>query len=125
MAELKRDPVKYIRDRVKSNYKKDCECRICGTSSLLELHHFNSVAEMFNKWEKEKDLLVNSVDDIIDVRDTFIEEHWDELVHQCVTLCKKHHALLHKIYGKNPKLSTASKQANWVEKQRAKRIGGD
>lgn len=124
MAELKRDPVKYIRDRVKSNYKKDTECRICGVDTPLEFHHFNSVAEMFNAWEKEKSLDVKTVDDILEVRDLFIEEHWSQLVDGCVTLCKKHHALLHKIYGKNPKLSTASKQANWVEKQRVKRIGG-
>jgi hypothetical protein len=120
MNQLKRDPVKYIRDRVKSNYKKDSECRICQTTELLEFHHFHSVAEMYNAWARNNNISISTAEDIITVRDTFIEEHWDEMVHGCVTLCKKHHAALHKIYGKSPKLVTAPKQARWVEKQRAK-----
>lgn len=121
MAELKRDPVKYIRDRVKSNYKKGTECRICGSTQDLEFHHFNSVAEMYNAWAASNNLSVSSAEDIIEVRDRFIEEHWDEMVDGCVTLCKKHHMGLHRVYGKNPNLSTAPKQARWVEKQRAKK----
>jgi len=120
MAGLKRDPVKYIRDRVKSNYKKDTECRICGSTETLEFHHFNSVAEMYNAWAARKGLSVDTAEAIIEVRDMFIEEHWEEMVNTCVTLCKKHHAGLHRIYGKNPSVATATKQANWVEKQRDK-----
>ena len=30
MAELKRDIVKYIRDRAKNKYEKGSECYICG-----------------------------------------------------------------------------------------------
>lgn len=120
MAELKRASVKYIRDRVKSNYNKGPACAICGSEELLELHHYNSVAEMFNAWERNNNLSIVTAEDIIKVRDDFIEQHWSQLVDQCVTLCSKHHALLHKIYGKNPKLSTAPKQGRWVEKQRLK-----
>lgn len=122
MAELKRDPVKYIRDRVKSNYKKDSECRICASDQNLEFHHFNSVAEMYNAWASKNNLNVTTVEGILEVRDIFIEQHWKELVEGCVTLCKKHHMNLHRIYGKNPKLSTAPKQARWVDKQRAKHL---
>ena len=30
MKKLKRDPIKYIRDRAKSKYEKGTECHICG-----------------------------------------------------------------------------------------------
>lgn len=123
MTNLKRDCVKYIRDKVKSNYKKGSECRICDCTQNLEFHHFNSVAEMYNAWAKKCNLHIETAEDIINVRDTFIKEHWEELVNSCVTLCKKHHAALHKIYGKNPKLSTAPKQSRWVERQRTKILG--
>lgn len=123
MSGLKRDPVKYIRDRVKSNYTKDSECRICGSTQNLEFHHFHSVAEMYNAWASNNSISVDTVEDIISVRDRFIEEHWSEMVEGCVTLCKLHHLKLHKVYGKNPKLPTAPKQARWVERQRLKTKG--
>ena len=36
MIELKRDLVKYIRDRAKSKYKKGTKCYICGESAKLD-----------------------------------------------------------------------------------------
>jgi len=119
MADLKRDPVKYIRDAVKTLYPKGTECRICATNELLEFHHYHSVAEMYNKWVKDHKL---NKKDILDHREAFIEEHSQQLIHECVTLCKKDHARLHKIYGKSPKLSTAEKQARWVERQRERKL---
>jgi len=75
---------------------------------------------MYHLWTYKNGLQVTSVDDIIEVRDRFIEEHWEELVNGCVTLCSKHHAALHRVYGKSPALLTAPKQSRWVEKQRIK-----
>ena len=38
--DLKRDIVKYIRDKAKNKYKKGTECRICGEEVKLDFHHF-------------------------------------------------------------------------------------
>ena len=94
MAELKRDIVKYIRDRAKNKYEKGSECYICGTEVKLDFHHA--------------------------IRDDFIEEHWAELYEHTVTLCYGHHRQLHKVYGRNPALTTAKKQMRWVQIQRDK-----
>ena len=37
---LKRDLVKYVRDRAKSKYDKGTECRICESTENLDFHHF-------------------------------------------------------------------------------------
>ena len=118
--DLKRDPVKYVRDAVKTLYPKGTECRICDSTDLLEFHHYNSVAEMYNLWIKTTGYRKQ---DVLDHRSEFINEHKDELINQCVTLCKKDHARLHKVYGRSPKLSTAEKQGRWVEKQRLRKLG--
>ena len=54
MKKLKRDPVKYIRDRAKSKYEKESECYICGTDSQLDFHHFYSLAPLLRQWLKVK-----------------------------------------------------------------------
>ena len=121
MTDLIRDEIKYVRDGAKAAYGKDSECFICGTSEELQFHHFYSMTLLWNKWKKEKGIEIKSVDDIMGIRDTFTEEHHDEIYNQTVTLCKFHHMeRLHKIYGKVPLLSTAMKQKRWTEKQRIK-----
>ena len=115
----KRDPVKWVRDAVKSNYIKDDHCQICNVGELLEFHHYYAVAEMYSLWVKNKKY---SAADVLEHRHEFIAEHQDQLLHKCVTLCKADHARLHKIYGKSPKLLTAEKQVRWVEKQRLKKL---
>lgn len=123
MPQLKRIPVKYIRDRAKSAYQKDDCCYICGVESPLDLHHYASVDQLFTKWSRKNKIVIKEVDDILACRDDFIEEHHDELYVGVVTLCKKHHQMLHKVYGPKPLLPTAEKQARWVEKQRNKFLG--
>ena len=54
---LKRDKVKYVRDKIKSNYKIKDECYICGSTEKLELHHLYTLSEMFNNW-LEKEILL-------------------------------------------------------------------
>jgi hypothetical protein len=117
MADLKRMEVKYVRDKAKSNYKKGLMCEICGSAQDLDFHHFYSLTPLFNRWVKLNRL--NS-QDVVDFRDRFIEEHYDELYLHTATLCHAHHLKLHSIYGKNPALGTASKQAKWVKLQRDK-----
>ena len=37
---FKRDLVKYVRDKAKSQYKKGNTCYICGNTENLDFHHF-------------------------------------------------------------------------------------
>lgn len=115
--DLKRDLVKYVRDKAKSKYDKGTECYICGDTEELDFHHFYSLSPLLHKWVKEKKLLPEN---IMDFRDEFILEHWAELYDHTVTLCHSHHRQLHSIYGRDPSLATAKKQERWVEIQREK-----
>ena len=124
MEDLKRLPVKYIRDRAKSKYKKDSECFICGTDKELQFHHFYSFTNLWEKWIQQEGIKVHSVDDILSHRDAFIAAHIKEVYEEVVTLCKFHHMdRLHKIYGLTPLPHTAAKQKSWCEKQRQKHRG--
>ena len=123
MVELKRDPVKYIRDRAKSKYEKGSECRICGVKIKLDFHHFHTLAPLLRKWLAEKQKLRpdHYTDEYLIIwRDEFIEDNWTELYDETVTICHAHHLKLHSIYGRNPPLHTAEKQKRWVEIQREK-----
>ena len=123
MKKLKRDPVKYIRDRAKSKYKKDDECYICGSTSSLDFHHFYSLSPLLAKWlkEKVKERPSHYTSEYITIwRDEFIEVNCAELYEHTVTICHAHHLELHKIYGRNPGLGTAEKQMRWVDIQRDK-----
>ena len=117
---LKRDLVKYVRDKAKSQYKKGTECYICGSTENLDFHHFNGLTELLESWLKEKKIQVKEEDDILNLREQFIAEHRTELYDEAVTLCHEHHLRLHSIYGKRPKLVTAKKQIRWVGIQRDK-----
>lgn len=118
--ELKRDIVKYVRDKAKHAYKKDTNCYVCGKTDKLDFHHFNSVTELLEKWLKENKIDINYADDIIRVREEFISLHEKEMYIEAVTLCHTHHEMLHRLYGKRPALHTAAKQKLWVEKQKEK-----
>jgi hypothetical protein len=127
MAELKRDLVKYVRDKAKSNYDKRLNCFICETTEELDFHHFHSLTVLLDNWLKKEGIEITTADEIKVIRNGFIENHLKELYEDCVTLCHTHHLKLHSIYGKKPASSTAGKQSRWVEKQRVKnkdRING-
>ena len=117
---LKRDLVKYVRDKAKSKYKKDTHCYICGSTENLDFHHFYGLTELLESWLKERDVTVKTEEEILELREIFIKENEDKVYKQAVTLCHMHHLKLHNIYGKSPKLLTAKKQQNWVEIQRKK-----
>lgn len=117
---LRRDLVKYVRDKAKSQYKKATECYICGVTEELDFHHFYGLTELLEWWLKEKQVIINSEKDILALREQFIEENYEQVYEHAVTLCHMHHLKLHSIYGKRPKLVTAEKQQNWVEIQRRK-----
>tara|TARA_B100000586_G_C20013331_1_gene385694 strand:+ start:147 stop:518 length:372 start_codon:yes stop_codon:yes gene_type:complete len=117
---LKRDLVKYVRDKAKSQYKKETNCYICGATENLDFHHFYGLTELLEFWLKKNNFLIKREDDILHLRKQFIEEHKLEVYDEAVTLCHEHHLRLHSIYGKRPRLVTALKQKRWVDIQRDK-----
>ena len=117
---LKRDLVKYVRDKAKSKYNKGTECYICGSLENLDFHHFYGLTELLEVWLKKNKITINSEEEILGVRERFIQEEHEKLYDHAVTLCHSHHLRLHGIYGKRPTLITAKKQQHWVEIQRNK-----
>lgn len=120
---MKRIPVKWIRDRAKAAYEKQANCHVCGTTEDLELHHTHSITLLLNNWVEQTGYDISTDEGILAVRDEFIEAHRKEIYDDVYTLCNKHHVALHGVYGKAPPLATASKQSNWIERQKAKFSG--
>ena len=117
---LKRDLVKYVRDKAKSKYQKGSECFICGSTENLDFHHFYGLTELLETWLRKNKISITSEEGILGLRERFIEEHLEEVYEQAVTICHEHHLQLHSIYGKRPQLVTAKKQQRWVQIQRDK-----
>ena len=120
---LKRDLVKYVRDKAKSKYKKSNNCYICGDTEHLDFHHYYGLTELLETWLKKEKYIIENEQDILALRESFIDDNYDKVYDYTVTLCHKHHLRLHSIYGKRPKLITAEKQNKWVEIQREKQHG--
>tara|TARA_R100000231_G_scaffold134140_2_gene107461 strand:- start:1085 stop:1462 length:378 start_codon:yes stop_codon:yes gene_type:complete len=122
MNQLKRFPIKYIRDFIKKDYKLRDECYICGSKEKLELHHLLSISELFNKWcVKNKINAIDDVDYIKKLRIEFANDLEEELSHKHLfTLCNTHHKQLHSIYGQTYSNHLAPKIKNWLEIQKAK-----
>ena len=118
--DLKRDLVKYVRDKAKSKYKKETQCFICGSQEKLDFHHFYGLTELLETWLRKNKITITSEADILALRERFIEEENEKVYDYAVTLCHEHHLRLHSIYGKRPKLITAKKQQHWVNVQRDK-----
>lgn len=117
---LRRDPIKFVRDKAKARYNKGVECEICGSADNLDFHHYYTLTPLFNKWLKANNIVINTDDEILAVRDRFILEHMPELYEFTTTLCHEHHMKLHSVYGKDPPLHMAKKEMNWVRIQREK-----
>ena len=112
--------IKVVRDGAKSRYQKGTECEICGSPDEIHFHHFHTLSILINKWVAEKGLVFESFEHAVEWRNKFIEEHQKELYDDAATLCNDHHERLHKLYGKNPALGTAAKQARWVQRMKEK-----
>lgn len=117
---MNRIPVKWVRDFVKSHYKKGSCCAVCGVTEKLEHHHYTSISLIFRKWLKAHGIKIKTDEDVLEVRESFAKDHWFEVVEDMVTLCNTHHKQLHKVYGKEPPLSTVEKQRRWVSRQKQK-----
>ena len=122
MNQLKRFPIKYIRDFIKKDYKLRDECFICGSKEKLELHHLLSISELFNKWcFKNKINAIDDVNYIKKLRIEFAKDCEEELSHKHLfTLCSLHHKQLHSIYGQTYSNHLAPKIKNWLDIQKAK-----
>jgi hypothetical protein len=112
--------VKVVRDGAKSGYRRGKVCEICDSEEEVHFHHFNTLSVLINKWVEERGLVFKDFDDALVWRQKFIEEHQTELYEEAATLCKEHHQRLHSVYGKNPALGTAKKQARWVQRMKEK-----
>ena len=120
----KRDVVKYVRDGIKQNYKKQDYCAICQASNDLELHHYQTVKLVVDQFITTNNLpQPETEDECISIREQIYKEQWYQLVLDTVTLCQGHHKELHRIYGVTPLLNTADAQRNWVQKQHDKQLG--
>jgi len=122
MAQLKRDEIKYLRDGIKANYKKGTECYICRDSKNLEYHHYTPLVYLWDIYKKDNNIIISEVSDIMELRYGFYDTYKTELIDDCITLCKIHHAKLHSIYGKTYSGTNyiTKKVRNWVEIQRKK-----
>ena len=57
--DLKRDLVKYVRDRAKSKYQKSTECFICGSGENLDFHHFYGLTELLDIWLRKNKITIS------------------------------------------------------------------
>lgn len=119
----KRIPVKWIRDGAKAAYDKLPNCHICNCTENLELHHTNSMTLLLEKWVKEMGYSIDSDEEVLAIREEFINTHYSQVYDQVFTLCNKHHVALHSVFGKAPPLNTAAKQSRWIEIQKDKFSG--
>jgi hypothetical protein len=122
MSNLKRIPIKYIRDYIKKDYKIRDECYICKSKEKLELHHIYSISQLFENWCMTNNIKeVDSVDIIKDLRVKFYEDEFNRLSNDNLyTLCKVHHERLHNIYGQRYSNNMSIKIINWLKLQREK-----
>ena len=119
---LKRFPVKYIRDYIKKNYKKNDECFICNLAEPLDFHHLFSISELFNSWCIKNNIKnITTVEEIKRYREQFeLDNLWELSNENALTLCKQHHERLHNIFGQRYSNSMVPKVKNWVKIQKEK-----
>ena len=73
--ELKRDLIKYIRDKAKSKYQKTDNCYICRSDKNLDFHHFYSLTELLEEYMRKHKLEITTEEQILQLREEFIEKH--------------------------------------------------
>ena len=123
--QLKRIPIKYIRDYIKKEYEYEDSCYICGSKEKLELHHIYSISELFQRWCKENKIdKIEDVEYIKKIRIEFKKDYQEYLdCSNLFTLCKVHHDLLHNLYGQVYPMSYAPRIIKWIEIQKEKNNG--
>jgi len=66
---LRRDLVKYVRDKAKSKYKKETHCYICGSTENLDFHHYNGLTELLEWWMKKQNITIKTEEEILRLRE--------------------------------------------------------
>jgi hypothetical protein len=118
---LKREPVKYIRDGMKSRYKQREPCYICCSTEKIELHHLYCVSELWDEWSLRNRVVINTPEEIILHRQQFELDCAEKLDNSNLySLCKTHHSRLHQLFGKSYSNYTALKVKEWLERQKAR-----
>ena len=56
---VKRDLVKYVRDKAKSKYKKQISCYICESNIDLDFHHYYGLTELLETWLKKEKYIID------------------------------------------------------------------
>lgn len=122
MTELKRLPLKYIRDYIKKDYKLKDKCYICGCEHRLELHHLYSISELFNNWCDKKGIRqITTEEAMLELRVLFAKDCEEALsADNLYTLCYDHHKRLHTLYGQRYGNHLSTKIKKWLEIQREK-----
>src|SRR6056300_493474 len=118
---FKREPVKWLRDGMKSRYKPRETCYICGSKQNIELHHVYSVSELWNTWLRKNKLSVSCDEDVLALRKQFEADN-EEYLHNdnLYSLCKGHHIKLHQLFGKSYSNYIAKKVITWLDNQKIK-----
>lgn len=124
MGELKRIPLKYIRDYIKRDYKlRDC-CYICGSTTELELHHIYSLSDLFDGWcKKNKVGKISTVEQVQKLRIKFKNDNQEVLSNKFLfTLCNFHHKRLHYLFGQVYGNYLVPRVKNWLDDQKEKEL---
>jgi len=119
----KRVALKHVRDGIKAQYPEKCKCAVCGTTEDLEGHHYATLSLVFKDYCEKHNIDVRTDEQVLEMRDQFYEDNWEAVVTDMVTLCNKHHKALHKLYGKQPPLTSTKKQKHWVHRMFEKNNG--
>lgn len=122
MTELRREPIKYLRDFLKKDYQGQGCCYICGIDQNLDLHHMYGLSELFNSWrEKNSFPEVTTVKQIEEYRVLFADAEKEKLSNKYLyTLCQIHHKKLHNLYGQRYPNYKVKKILRWLDIQKDK-----
>ena len=121
----KRVATKHVRDGIKSQYPKGNCCEVCDTDQDLEYHHYHTLSILLKEYSRKNNIPIDTDEQVLAMRDQFYKDNWEAVVTDGATLCATHHKALHKVYGREPALSTAEKQKIWVVRIREKQEGMD
>ena len=136
-ANLKQPETKYIRDRLKGEYRKYAQdigmCEICGETNIdddiikdgrastgsLRVVFAYSLILLWNKFKKDNGIVIQNEDQMKAAADEFIEAEREKLSIYWV-MCDTHYKKVVSIYGKTMKLFYSPKLIRWVGIQQEK-----
>jgi 5-methylcytosine-specific restriction endonuclease McrA len=116
---------KYVRAKAKTYYHryKTKECWVCGNDKDLELHHVYPLAQIISDYLKEKGIKKPTNDP--ELREQILTDCYDKIFSEenLITLCRLHHANIHRLFGKTYSGKVADKVKTFLTKQKEKLHG--